>query len=165
MRCKKLAIIGILLVFLLVVSCTPEPGPSAEDIWQKVLWFGTLGFVGDYDGGMVGFMRILIFILVFGLLYTVAGVVPGLNQNRNLAIAVALILSIISILFIPDAILIGVGAAYATIVSVILIGAPIVGGYLLFRAIPEDNKLARIFVLLVLLFVLIAVKSHATGYL
>lgn len=163
MRCKKLVVIGILLVFLLVASCTPETGPSGEEIWEKILWFGTLGFLGDYDGGMVGFMRILIFILVFGLIYTASGAVPGLN--RNVAIVVSLILSIMSVLFIPNSILIGVGAAYATIVSVILIGAPIVGGYLLFRAIPEEHRLARITVLLLLLLVLIAVKYNAWEYL
>lgn len=166
MRWNKAGVIGLLLVVLLLVSCTPDPGPSASDIWDTILNIGTLGFLGSGEEGLVSLMRILIFILVFALLYMAASIVPGLNQNRNISIAVAAILSIISVIFIPASVLIGVGAAYATLVSVILIGAPIVGGLALFRMIPGETRggiAVRCIVLLVLLVVLITVKYHALG--
>lgn len=166
MRWNKAGIIGLLLVVLFLVSCTPDPGPSASDIWDTILNIGTLGFLGSGEEGLVSLMRILIFILVFALLYMAASIVPGLNQNRNISIAVAAILSIISVIFIPSSVLIGVGAAYATLISVILIGAPIVGGLALFRMIPGETRggiAVRCIVLLVLLAVLIAVKYHALG--
>ena len=167
MRWNKAGVISLLLVSLLLLSgCpfTPDPGPSASDIWNTILNIGTLGFLGSGEEGLVSLMRILIFILVFALLYLAASIVPGLNQNRNISIAVAAILSIISVIFIPSSVLIGVGAAYATLISVILIGAPIVGGLALFRMIPGETRggiAVRCIVLLVLLAVLIAVKYHA----
>ena len=162
MRCKKFAIVGILLLALFLVSCTPDPGPSAGQIWQKILWVGTLGFLGANNDGLVSFMRILVFILVFALFYLGASMVPGLG--RNIAIVVAAVLAIISVIFIPASVLVGVGAAYATLTSVILIGAPIVGGLVLFRMIPGETRAGiavRCIVLLVLLAILIAVKSYA----
>lgn len=163
MRCKKLAIVALLLLLaLLVVSCSPNPGPSGKEIWQKILWFGSLGFLGSTDDGLVSFMRILIFILVFALFFLGAGMIPGLG--RNTAIVIAAVLAIISVMFIPASVLVGVGAAYATLTSVVLIGAPIVGGLALFRMIPGDTRggiAVRCIVLLVLLAILIAVKYHA----
>ena len=164
MRWNKAGVISLLLVVLFLVSCTPDPGPSASDIWDTILNIGTLGFLGSGEEGLVSLMRILIFILVFALLYMAASIVPGLNQNRNISIAVAAILSIMSVIFIPSSVLIGVGAAYATLVAVILIGAPIVGGLAIFRMIPGETRggiAVRCIVLLVLLAVLIAVKYHA----
>ena len=166
MRWNKAGVVSLLLVVLFLASCTPDPGPSASDIWDTILNIGTLGFLGSGEEGLVSLMRILIFILVFALLYLAASIVPGLNQNRNISIAVAAILSIISVIFIPSSVLIGVGAAYATLISVILIGAPIVGGLALFRMIPGETRggiAVRCIVLLVLLAVLIAVKYHALG--
>lgn len=164
MRCKKFAIIGILLIFLFVVSCTPNAGPSGEEIWEKILWFGTLGFLGSTEDGLVSFMRILVFILVFALFFLGASMVPGLG--RNTAIVIAAVLAIISVIFIPSSVLIGIGAAYATLTAVVLIGAPIVGGLALFRMIPGETRggiAIRCIVLLVLLAVLIAVKYHSLG--
>ncbi len=166
MRWNKAGVVSLLLVVLFLVSCTPDPGPSASDIWNTILNIGTLGFLGSGEEGLVSLMRILIVILVFALLYLAASIVPGLNQNRNISIAVAAILSIMSVIFIPSSVLIGVGAAYATLISVILIGAPIVGGLALFRMIPGETRggiAVRCIVLLVLLAVLIAVKYHALG--
>ncbi len=161
MQWKKAGVIVLILFSLFLVSCTPASGPSADDIWDKLLWFGTLGFLGNNEDSLVGFMRILIVILVFALLYE--GVkVTGISHNSG--IAVALVLAIMSGMFIPGAVLAGIGAAYATIISVIFIAAPIVGGLLAFRMIPADKPsyiILRIIVLLLLLMVLISVKSEA----
>ena len=105
-------------------------------------------------------MRILIVILVFALLYE--GVkVTGISHNSG--IAVALVLAIMSECSSREQFY-GIGAAYATIISVIFIAAPIVGGLLAFRMIPADKPsyiILRIIVLLLLLMVLISVKSEA----
>lgn len=183
MRWNKAGVISLLLVVLLLVSCTPDPGPSASDIWQTILQIGSLGFlckdvpitifgvsftVCNREEGLISLMRILIGILVFALLFMGTAAVPGLNQNRNISIAVAAILSVMSVIFIPESVLVGIGAAYSTLISVILIGAPIVGGLLLFRMIPGDSRFGlgvRIIILFLLIFVLTAVKNYAGGLL
>lgn len=166
MRWKKAGVIGlVLLLSLFVVSCTTEPGPSFGDIWNKLLWFGSLGFLGENEFGLVGFMRILLVVLVFALLYE-GSRVAGLSQN--IGIVVSAILAIISVIFIPNAVLAGIGAAYATVVSVILIGGIVFGGLWLFHLVPGQTRtqiFIRIVLLLILLMVLVSVKSHATDLL
>lgn len=166
MNWKRAGVISlVLLLSILVVSCTTEPGPSFKDIWNKLLWFGSLGFLGENEFGLVGFMRILLVVLVFALLYE-GSRVAGFSQNTG--IVVSAILAIISVIFIPNAVLAGIGAAYATIVSIVFIGVPVVGGLLVFRMIPGNTRgeiFIRIIILLILLMILISVKSHATDLL
>ena len=174
MRWKSAGVVSLLVVFLLVASCAPAPGPSTS-IWDTVLQIGSLGFLCkstffglgcDYEGGLVAFMRVLIGILIFALLYMAASAVPGLSANRNIAITVSIILALMSVIFIPSSVLVGIGAAYATILSVVLIGAPIAGGLLLFRMVSGDSRSGlamRIVLLLLLIFVLTAVKNYAGG--
>lgn len=183
MRWGKVGVVSLLLVALLVASCAPAPGPSGSEVWETILEIGSLGFLCknepvnlffglvtidrcNREAGLIALMRILIGILVFALLYMGTSAVPGLNQNRNIAITVSLILAVMSVIFIPESVLIGIGSAYATIISVILIGAPIVGGLLLFRMIPVNSRGGigmRIIMLLLLIFVLTAVKNYAGG--
>ncbi len=166
MNWKRVGVIGLVLLFsLFIVSCTAEAGPSLGDIWNKLLWFGSLGFLGENEFGLVGFMRILLVVLVFALLYE-GSRVAGLSQN--IGIVVSAILAIISVIFIPNAVLVGIGAAYATIVSIVFIGVPVVGGLLVFRTIPGNTRgevIIRIIILLILLMILISAKSHATDLL
>lgn len=187
MRFSKVGVVALLLVSLLLASCVPSANnsgpPQGEDIWDTIMQIGSLGFlckdtpvsflgvgftVCDREAGLIALMRILIGILVFALLYMGTAAVPGLQQSRNIAIAVSIILAIMSVIFIPNAVLIGIGSAYATIVAVLLIAAPIVGGLLLFRMIPGDSRGGigmRIIILLLLIFVLTAVKNYSGGLL
>ncbi|HLD80008.1 MAG TPA: hypothetical protein VJA18_05610 [Candidatus Nanoarchaeia archaeon] len=173
MQWKKVGVVVVLIISLFLVSCSTDPGPSAGQIWEKIVHIGTLGFLCksglfgtcNYEDNLVAFMRILVGILVFALLYVGASAIPGLSENRNVSIAVCIILAIMSVIFIPGSVLAGIGAAYATLIASVLIGAPIVGGLLLFRMIPGDTKggvLLRIVVLFILLAVLIGVKEQAS---
>ncbi|HLD39829.1 MAG TPA: hypothetical protein VJB13_01685 [Candidatus Nanoarchaeia archaeon] len=174
MRWNKVGVIGVLVIFLFLVSCAPSPGPS-KGVWDTILNIGSLEFLCrggitasgcDFVGGLISLMRVLIGIVIFALLYMGASAVPGLSNNRNIAITVSLILAIISVIFIPSEVLVGIGAAYSLLFSVILIGAPIVGGLLLFRAIPGDSRggiVARIIILCLLIWGLALLKHYAGG--
>lgn len=169
MEWKKSGVGAFLLsLAAFLASCTPTGAfPSLMDIWLKILWFATLGWLGYYqEGPMVGFMRILVVILVFAILYELATLTGFLS--RNIAITIALILALMSGIFIPGSVFAGIGAAYATIVSLFLIGVPVLGGLYAFMRIPTTSRVYRFFrivILLVLLMVLIAVKSHASDLL
>ena len=183
MRWNKVGIIGLLLVLFLLAGlphamARSEIGPSGQNIWDTILKIGSLGYLCNLtlpkttcqtnENDLVALMRVLIGILTFALFYMGASAVPGLNEQKNIAITVSIILAIMSVIFIPSEVLIGIGAAYSTIVSVILIGAPIVGGLLLFRMVPGDSRGGigmRIIILLLLIFVLTAVKNYAGGLL
>ena len=165
MKYKKGVVVTFLISLLsLLTACTATGLPSGIEIWNKILWFGSLGWLGHTDNPMAGFMRIMIFILVFAILYELANLTGFLG--RNVAITIALVISLISAVFIPGSVLAGIGAAYGTIVALFLIGLPVVGGLYGFFRIPTTtrfHRFMRLVVLLILLAVLIAVKNHAVA--
>jgi len=132
------------------------------------LSIGSLGYLCDFASGpqcresdLVALMRVLIGILTFSLFYMGASAVPGLREQRNIAITVSLVLAIISVIFIPPSIFIGIGAAYATLVAAVIIGAPVLGGLILYRAMSDQHWLVKVFVLVLLFLLLTAVKKFA----
>ena|SRR3989344_1378219 len=174
MRWNKAGVISVLLISLFLLSCAPSPGPT-KGIWDTILDLGSLEFLCkdrvradecNFVGGLVSLMRILIGILIFALLYLGASAIPGLSNNRNIAITVCLILSVMSVIFIPTEVLVAIGASYSTLISVMLVAAPIVAGLLLFRAIPGDSSggiVARIIILFLLIYALYLIKHYAGG--
>lgn len=160
---SSVIIFSLLLLSILLVSCsTTTPPPSTFADWVK--YIGSMGFldVVAANGGntLVGFVRILVAILVFAILYEAA----HLFLSQNIAITISAILAIISAIFIPGPVLAGIGSAYATLFSLALIAAPVVGGLWAIWRIPGTTRAQiglRIVILFILLWVLIAVKEHA----
>ncbi|MDP3698268.1 MAG: hypothetical protein Q8R47_01640 [Nanoarchaeota archaeon] len=175
MRLNKVGVISLLLISLLLASCAPAPGPSAG-VWETILEIGSLGFLCErgwfglgpcnYENNLVALMRVLIGILVFALLYMGTSAVRGLKENRNIAITVSIILAIMSVIFIPDALLLAIGTAYATITLILLILLFLAPLILLFIIIPGDsrrNHLIRVFLLIALYLLLTGLKNTAGG--
>ncbi len=148
------------------MACTDQAGNiTIKPIWDKILSVGSLQFLGITSGGnaLIAFMRILVAILVFALLFE-ASRLTGLS--RNTGIVVAAILAIMSAIFIPGRILAGIGGAYATLIAFVLIGIPVIGGGYALIAIPGTSRgliLLRIAVILLLLWILISIKTHASS--
>ena len=165
MQWKKAGVMALILFSLFLASCTPASGPSADDIWDKVVKIGSLGFLGDSpENDLIALTRVLIFILIFALLFE-GSKLTGLS--RNSAIVVSAVLAIMSTIFIPASILLGIGAAYSTVIAILIVGAPVVGGLLVHRIFSGDSgghKVARLFILVILSLYLFAVMNAAADY-
>ncbi|MDO8656396.1 MAG: hypothetical protein Q7K45_04100 [Nanoarchaeota archaeon] len=145
---------------MFLVSCQ-QAGISGSDIWNKIIWFGSLGFLGATGNPMEGFMRILVITLVFAIFYELGGLLP---VTPSIRMTISLILALMSGIFIPATVLAGIGAAYGTLVALFLIGAPVVGGLYAIYRIPNTTRFyifLRIVIILILLTILISVKIHA----
>lgn len=108
---------------------------------------------------MVGFYRIAIFILIFALLNTVVALVLQGNKAGTVAAAV---ISIITAVSIPGEVLVAIAATYSLAVSLVLIGAPLVGAFFLVRKIPVGHwygHALKIIILLIMVGLLFAMKS------
>lgn len=150
----------LLLLNMFLVSCQ-QAGVSGSDIFNKILWFGSLGFLGASGNPMDGFMRILVIILVFAIFYELAGL---LQLTSSIRTTISLILAVMSGVFIPTTVLAGIGAAYGTLVALFLIGLPVIGGLYAIYRIPGTRRFyifLRIVIILILLAILISVKVHA----
>lgn len=157
---SSVVIFSLLLLSILLVSCTTG-GPS-KSFKDWVYDIGTLQVLGVTGAGntLVGFVRILVAILIFAILYEAA----HLFLSQNIAITISAILAIISAIFIPGGVLAGIGSAYATLFSLAFIAAPVVGGLWAIWRIPGNTRAQiglKIVILFILLWVLVAVKTHA----
>src|SRR3989344_838877 len=136
------------LSMLLALPMASAAGPLEfiGNVWNKILMIGGLSFLQGF--GLVGFTRILIWILTFALFFAVMSFfgAEGAAERktfaflkRNQAMIIAAVLATISAIFLPAAAILAVGAGWATAVGLILIGAPIVGlGWVLWN-IPGEK--------------------------
>lgn len=172
LRKRGLIILFLLLVSILAVSCSTSKEETSltkllEDVFAKVVYIGKLGFLGEKGeagSNLIGFMRILVAVLVFTILFELGRLVL---PNRNITIVIAGVISIISAIFIPGSILIGIGAAYGTIVALVMIGIPVLGGgYAIYR-IPSTSRgyiVLKLSILVILLWILFAVRDYALSF-
>ena len=156
----------VTLLLLIIPSTFAATGISGLDnAWRTFISLGNLSFLGFPDASLVhGFLRILVGILVFTLFFAL---LTSLKQtkffNRGQSGVVAGILAIITAIFLPAELLTGIGAGYATAVSLILIGVPVVGTFYLLFQLPSKERwevFLKIVVLLILLWVLLVMKYH-----
>jgi hypothetical protein len=150
---------------------------TLDSIWQKVLGVGNLSFLNITDGTAVtAITRILIWVLVFTIFFAVLLMLGGSGKDgkvgalgflsRGQAGTVAGILATISAIFMPQSILLATGTGWATAISLLLIGTPVVGLGLLLYNFPGKGKdtkttiLIKIFVCLILYWILSAMRTH-----
>jgi signal transduction histidine kinase len=94
----------------------------------------------------IGFLRLLIGILIFTIIYSAIGLVNKIGSSgegflsKNIAITISIILAIMTSIFIPGGILIAIGASYAAIFSFIVLGSLIGGALFLVVGLPTPNR-------------------------
>jgi len=159
-----------LVLCLAIISLISIPMVYAADlnsIWNTILGVGALNFLGVSSGFMLGaFVRILVWILTFTLFFAVSGFVLKFLK-KNQAMVVSLVLATISAVFMPVEALLAIGAGWATLIALVLIGAPVVGFAYLLWLIPwgdAGETRGTIFLKLILcgllLWILGAMKYH-----
>ena len=136
-------------------------------VWNRIISIGNLSFLGISDASLVvGFTRILVGILVFTIFFAVASTGALSFLKKNQAMVVAAILAIISAVFMPASVLLGIGAGWGTAVALILVGGPIVGfAYLLWKIPGKDEEtkftvFIKLMICLILFWILSAMKYH-----
>lgn len=161
-----------LLIFLglFLAACTSSDGEEfdARGIWEEFVYIFSLGPLLKSTAALGAFMRAIVGILVFALLFE-AGSRLGFLTRRT-AMIVAGVLAIMTVIFLPDKILAGIGSAYAIAFAAILILTPVVGGLWVIFGTAGGNPIIphtrfghgmRIVILVVLLWILMAVRDHA----
>jgi len=159
---------------LLITSCSTSTSSSSsidvmdtlENVWDAVLDIGMLKFLKiSSENALSGFMRLMIGILVFTLIFEATRLL-GDYANRNARVVVAVIISIISVIFMPKKILLAIGSTYSIIVSIIMIGVPVAAGFYALYRIPSDNRWQvgmKVFILGILLWIMFVVRDYALG--
>lgn len=151
--------VPILLLFLLFLLPTVvAEGPLDQLI---TTFQGLTTSLGITEPAFVSFVRLALIILVAFLLYELF----HLFMSKAGATMVGIVLGIISVIFIPSQVLIGIIATYTLVASVILLLVPI--GLLLFLVygvLPGSSVPWRILRLVVILIALI-IEGGMMGWL
>lgn len=153
---KKEIFLALTLLLLILVSAGSALAAEPTGIGgfvSKILDVGSLKFLGvGADNQLIGFIRIVIGILVFAILYMGLSMIP--NMNKTIAITIGILLAIITAIFFPKEILLMFGETYATIFALIIIGGPIIAIMALCFFTPTPNRAVAFIKFIVVCFVM-----------
>lgn len=159
-----------LLIFSLVLMSVFSSFASADlgELWDDVSdtlfrKIGGLEFLGIETGtAFTGFLRLLIGIMIFAILYGVASQFEFIP--KNIAIVIALCLAVMSVVFIPTNVLAGISGVWATLFGLLFLGAPVALGIYGIYKMPSDNRgyiLLKIIIIIFLIIILNSIKALA----
>ncbi len=122
-------ILLLLISSLMLGGCTSdtedEEGVNPGEVFKNTI---TLQFLQDWGiivspiDPVEGFIRFLLLILLFTLVYKGAEM---LSLGNNVSIVIGLVVSLITVIFIPSTIILATATTYGTLFSVIIAGLPI----------------------------------------
>ncbi|MFH1828221.1 MAG: hypothetical protein ABH824_03075 [Nanoarchaeota archaeon] len=140
MKKRNLFFVILMLMVLLSNFTLAQEKKGIGDLVSGVLDIGRLEFLfgSGADNQVIGFIRILMAVLVFSILYFGLSVIP--NLPRNIAITIGILLALLTALFMPKQVLVMFGETYATIFALIIIGGPIAGVMALCFFTPTPNR-------------------------
>ncbi|MBI2573169.1 hypothetical protein HYV86_04890 [Candidatus Woesearchaeota archaeon] len=134
-------------------------------IGQKILMVGNPTALGLTGNTLIWFTRILFGLVTFILFFAVItglggkdGKAPMMFFSRSHATLISLALTIISMYFMPDPVVLAAGTGWTTAIAFLLVGAPIVGLFMLAWKYPADKKdetRGTVFMKIVLCFLLL----------
>ncbi len=162
MRKQLLFFTFLLLALMVVPSVLAQVGVSPfekiGDVFGKISDFGSLEWLlgNTGEGRLVGFLRILIAIVTYSLIYMgitmLNDKVSSLEIPKGTAVTISVVMSIVSAIFMPGVVLMAIGAAYSSAIAFILLGSVIGAGLYLLYGTDTESKVMALSKLLGVLF-------------
>ncbi len=120
-----------------------------------------LGILKGMIDPMEGFTRLLLLILLFALLFRL---LSGFNLvGKGTAVAIALVIALMTVIFIPGSVLLAIGASYGTLFSLILMLVPIGLGFAAYWFL-KDYPWIRVMVMLLLWWILTQMENYIMAW-
>jgi len=160
MKLKKFVLFGLILSVLLISGCSSAANANDDNAFTKVItmqYLVDVGLLQSPISALEGFIRILLFITLFSIIFTVGKLVLAPGPS----VAVAAVISLMSTVFIPSSILVFASASYALIVSLILILIPV--GITVFLYFEVKKGWLRFLLLGLLLFLVWQMHSYISN--
>ncbi|MBT3298177.1 hypothetical protein HN385_04585 [archaeon] len=143
MRKKNLLFLFIILGLMVVPSVLAGPLDKLGDVFESIINVGTLDFLGSGDAPLIGFIRILIGIVTFSLIFMGLRLL-GDKVSKNVATTIAIVMAIISSVFMPATILTAIGVSYAAATAFVLLGGLLAAGFWLLFGTPTETRVMAI---------------------
>ncbi|GEM_PF-2355052 len=155
MKRGRLGILLMLMSMSLFAGLPAASAVTAQQVITSIVTLDFLNYIGILPSGVTvnpieGFTRFLLLILLFALLYKGAQL---LKLGNGVAITVALVVSLLTVIFIPGTILLAAASSYGTLFSLTILSLPILAGLALYFALKDHSWIRTIVMLLLLLTV------------
>ena len=144
MNYKRLS--NLLLLFMLMgilfstAASAATLGEILSSAGETILDVASLSyFADDLEMKITALIRIAMFVLIFTIIFAATGTLSHL-LSRNMSIVVSLIISLIASIFIPNPILLAIGAALGATFAFLIFGALLVPAGMFFFLVPTESR-------------------------
>lgn len=172
MKDKSIFVFCMLLIFLVIASnivfaLTAQdfsPGGLYNLVKEKIV--SLLGGTYAY-GEVIAFTKLMMGILIFTLIFWTIGLMQQ-EIPRNIRITVSIVISLLTVFFIPLGVINIFATTYTTIFSFVIVGIPIIALAYLGHRIPNTNRWwigLKVILFLVLFFIFSLVQKGVTNLL
>ncbi len=165
MKRGRLGILLLLMVTSLFAMLPSASAVTAQQVIQSIITLDFLNAVGILPAGVTvnpieGFTRFLLLILLFALLYKGTEL---LKLGNSVSVVIALVVSLLTVIFIPGTILLAAAASYGTLFSLTILSLPVLAGLALYFVL-KDHPWIRAVVMLLLLLTVNEVQKYVGSW-
>jgi len=156
---RWLILLGLLLgAMALPTVQAAEPWDTIKQVVTLEPLMRILGF--SALNPLEGLVRMLILVVLFAVFFAGAEM---LKLGKNISITIAAVFALISAIFIPGSVILAIGAGYGTLISVLLLGVPVVilaGAFFWLK----DSPKSRLLVMILMVWVLYQMQGHIVRF-
>ena len=172
---NKKVLILFLIVLVMFLSLSATVAAQRENIWKRtsntLLSIAQLNFLDNDAAKLASFMRIMVWIVVFTVVWTAlrrlgGGAGPTMFTG-GAAMAIAMVFATVGSIFISPDLLIGIGESYSTVVAAAMVGFLAIGLLaFLYGGLPTMVPPGRILAItrLVFIILLLYILDHISGF-
>ena len=152
----------IISLFSNVVFAQGGLGSIADTIYDLVGFIPdlvTLENLIDEEPAAVFWAKFLIWILLFAAFYFGATKIPGLQDNKRITMVLAIVLSIISTVMIPNEIIFNIFQTYGLVAGIALFVIPLAAVMVINNKLGDEHRWVKVIVLLIALMILVNINT------
>ena len=173
---KKRVLILFLIAAVMFLSLSATVAAQRENVWERtantLISIAKLDFLDNDAEKLAGFMRIMVWIVVFTVVWTALRRVGGGAAGAGMfaggaSMAIAMVFATVGSIFISPELLIGIGESYSTVVAAALVGFLAIGLLaFLYGGLPTMVPPGRILAItrLVFIILLLYILDHISGF-
>ncbi|MBI2176462.1 hypothetical protein HYU40_03920 [Candidatus Woesearchaeota archaeon] len=173
---NKRVLLLVVIAAVMFLSLSATVAAQRENFWKRtsdsLLSIAQLNFLDNDAAKLAGFMRIMVWIVVFTVVWTALRRLGGGAAGAGMfaggaSMAIAMVFATVGSIFISPQLLIGIGESYSTVVAAALVGFLAIGLLaFLYGGLPTMVPPGRILALtrLVFIILLLYILDHISGF-
>src|SRR3989344_1192651 len=154
---KKFNVLVVMFLFVGMFFANFVTAVEPYDTIKSITTFEFMTKIGYSSSGdpLEGFIRMLLVVLLFTIFFWAA----SLALPKGVSVVIALVISLISAIFIPGTVLVAIASSYGAVVSIAMLAIP-VGGLILAFFLLKNHHWIRVVVATVTLWVAFQINGH-----